>query len=129
MAETAEKRAARPAQEVVVQSGNEIAATAAKHVNYHIMGYYPITPSTEVAESLDAMKAEQEQAKQKKAQQKAAAEKRRRNCNDARDTLRNITEAGRLYRLDEQGKRVILSDQERTRATDDARARGAKWCN
>ena len=78
---------------------------------------------------LDAMKAEQEQAKQKKAQQKAAAEKRRRNCNDARDTLRNITEAGRLYRLDEQGKRVILSDQERTRATDDARARVAKWCN
>jgi pyruvate ferredoxin oxidoreductase alpha subunit len=60
MAETAEKRAARPAQEVVVQSGNEIAATAAKHVNYHIMGYYPITPSTEIAETLDAMKAEGE---------------------------------------------------------------------
>jgi pyruvate ferredoxin oxidoreductase alpha subunit len=60
MAETAKKRAARPAQEVVVQSGNEIAATAAKHVNYHIMGYYPITPSTEIAETLDAMKAEGE---------------------------------------------------------------------
>jgi hypothetical protein len=60
MAETAKKRAARPVQEVVVQSGNEIAATAAKHVNYHIMGYYPITPSTEIAETLDAMKAEGE---------------------------------------------------------------------
>lgn len=60
MPETAKKRAARPAQEVVVQSGNEIAAMAAKHVNYHIMGYYPITPSTEIAETLDAMKAEGE---------------------------------------------------------------------
>ena len=60
MPETAKKRVARPAQEVVVQSGNEIAATAAKHVNYHIMGYYPITPSTEIAETLDAMKAEGE---------------------------------------------------------------------
>ncbi len=60
MPETAKKRAARPAQEVVVQSGNEIAAMAAKHVNYHIMGYYPITPSTEIAETLDAMKADGE---------------------------------------------------------------------
>ncbi len=60
MAEAAKKAGGRPAQEVVVQSGNEIAATAAKHVNYHIMGYYPITPSTEIAETLDAMKAEGE---------------------------------------------------------------------
>ncbi|NJD61200.1 MAG: pyruvate synthase [Deltaproteobacteria bacterium] len=60
MAETAKKTDARPAQVVVVQSGNEIAATAAKQINYHIMGYYPITPSTEIAETLDAMKAEGE---------------------------------------------------------------------
>ncbi|NNG46111.1 MAG: pyruvate synthase, partial [Deltaproteobacteria bacterium] len=60
MAETAKKRAARPAQGVVVQSGNEISATAAKQINFHIMGYYPITPSTEIAETLDAMKAEGE---------------------------------------------------------------------
>jgi len=60
MAETAKKADALPAQEVVVQTGNEIAATAAKQINYHIMGYYPITPSTEIAETLDAMKAEGE---------------------------------------------------------------------
>ena len=60
MAQTAKKTSGRPAQTMVVQSGNEIAATAAKQVNYHIMGYYPITPSTEVAETLDAMKAEGE---------------------------------------------------------------------
>ena len=60
MAQTAKKRSERPAQTMVVQSGNEISATAAKQINYHIMGYYPITPSTEVAETLDAMKAEGE---------------------------------------------------------------------
>ena len=60
MAQTAKKRSGRPAQTMVVQSGNEIAATAAKQINYHVMGYYPITPSTEVAETLDAMKAEGE---------------------------------------------------------------------
>ncbi|HUT74702.1 MAG TPA: thiamine pyrophosphate-dependent enzyme [Armatimonadota bacterium] len=32
-----------------------MAALAAKHVNYHVMGYYPITPSTEIAEELDEM--------------------------------------------------------------------------
>lgn len=42
------------------KSGNEAAALAAKHINFHLMGYYPITPSTEVAENLDAMKAEGE---------------------------------------------------------------------
>jgi pyruvate ferredoxin oxidoreductase alpha subunit len=60
MAQTAKAAGGRPAQTKVVQSGNEIAATAAKQINYHIMGYYPITPSTEVAETLDAMKAEGE---------------------------------------------------------------------
>lgn len=60
MAQTAKKQSERPAQTMVVQSGNEIAATAAKQINYHVMGYYPITPSTEVAETLDAMKAEGE---------------------------------------------------------------------
>jgi pyruvate ferredoxin oxidoreductase alpha subunit len=60
MPQAVKKKAARPVQTIVVQTGNEVAATAAKHVNYHIMGYYPITPSTEIAETLDAMKAEGE---------------------------------------------------------------------
>ncbi|MBT2678334.1 pyruvate synthase [Bacillus sp. ISL-35] len=39
------------------ESGNEMAAMAAAQINYHIMGYFPITPSTEVAQYLDLMKA------------------------------------------------------------------------
>ena len=40
------------------ESGNELAAMAAKQINYHVMGYYPITPSTQIAENLDRMKAQ-----------------------------------------------------------------------
>lgn len=45
-------------QKTVFESGNELAALAAKQINYHIMGYYPITPSTQVAEQLDLMRSE-----------------------------------------------------------------------
>ena len=45
-------------QKRLFESGNELAAYAAKQINYHVMGYYPITPSTQIAEYLDEMKAE-----------------------------------------------------------------------
>ena len=45
-------------QKIMFESGNELAAHAAKQINYHIMGYYPITPSTQIAEHLDFLKAE-----------------------------------------------------------------------
>lgn len=38
-------------------SGNEMAAMAMNQMNFHVMGYFPITPSTQIAETLDAMKA------------------------------------------------------------------------
>ena len=44
-------------QTFLLIDGNEAAANAASHINFHLMGYYPITPSTQVAESLDEMKA------------------------------------------------------------------------
>ncbi len=49
--------APEPKQNSVFESGNEMAAMAAAQINYHIMGYFPITPSTEVAQYLDQMKA------------------------------------------------------------------------
>lgn len=39
-------------------SGNEMAAIAIRQIGYDLMGYYPITPSTQIAENLDAMRAE-----------------------------------------------------------------------
>jgi len=39
------------------RSGNEAAALAAQHIGFHVMGYFPITPSTEVAENLSKSQA------------------------------------------------------------------------
>lgn len=47
-------------QKLLFESGNELAAYAAKQINYHVMGYYPITPSTQIAEYLDRMRADGE---------------------------------------------------------------------
>lgn len=47
-------------QILLFESGNELAAYAAKQINYHVMGYYPITPSTQIAEYLDQMGADGE---------------------------------------------------------------------
>src|SRR5512145_2075103 len=52
--------AGRVRQKLDFRSGNEAAALAAKHIGFHIMGYFPITPSTEVAETLSGMQAEGE---------------------------------------------------------------------
>lgn len=38
-------------------SGNEMAAAAVRQIGYDVMGYYPITPSTQIAENLDLMRA------------------------------------------------------------------------
>ena len=42
------------------RSGNEAAALAARDIGFHVMGYFPITPSTEVAENLSKMQADGE---------------------------------------------------------------------
>jgi pyruvate ferredoxin oxidoreductase alpha subunit len=44
---------AKAEQVTAFESGNEMAALAAAQINYHIMGYFPITPSTEIAQLLD----------------------------------------------------------------------------
>ena len=45
-------------QKLEFRSGNEAAALAARDIGFHVMGYFPITPSTEVAENLSKMQAE-----------------------------------------------------------------------
>jgi pyruvate ferredoxin oxidoreductase alpha subunit len=54
------ERSRAPAQVAAFKTGNEMAALSAKQIDFHLMGYYPITPSTEIAEILDGMKAEGE---------------------------------------------------------------------
>ena len=47
-------------QKTDLKSGNEAAAMAARDIGFHVMGYFPITPSTEVAENLSQMAADGE---------------------------------------------------------------------
>jgi pyruvate ferredoxin oxidoreductase alpha subunit len=47
-------------QKLEFRSGNEAAALAARDIGFHVMGYFPITPSTEVAENLSQMQADGE---------------------------------------------------------------------
>lgn len=43
-----------------MMTGNEMVAEAAKAINFHFMGYYPITPSTEIAQLIEEMRAKGE---------------------------------------------------------------------
>lgn len=47
----------RAQQTLKFMTGNEMVAEAARHIDFHFMGYYPITPSTEIAELINQMKA------------------------------------------------------------------------
>lgn len=47
-------------QKMDFRSGNEAAARAARDIGFEVMGYFPITPSTEVAEELSRMRADGE---------------------------------------------------------------------
>ncbi len=58
--EKAKKKKGAAEQVVDIKTGNEMAAIAASHINFHVMGYYPITPSTQIPEEIDRMKAEGE---------------------------------------------------------------------
>ncbi|MCM1539531.1 MAG: thiamine pyrophosphate-dependent enzyme [bacterium] len=53
-----ETNATAAKQTIEYASGNEMAAIAARQIGYDLMGYYPITPSTQIAENLDLMRAQ-----------------------------------------------------------------------
>jgi hypothetical protein len=78
---------------------------------------------------LRAYEEERRQEQQQKAEARAREEERERNCKLAKIRYRQITEANRVLRIDESGDQVVLSDQERSTATDQARQAVAKWCD
>ena len=78
------------------------------------------------------LRAYQEESIRKKEQQaEARAEKqaRKRNCASARDRYEGFMRAGRIYRLDEEGNRVIYSDEERSQTTEQAKLEVERWCD
>ncbi len=69
-----------------------------------------------------------ERQRQETAARTARAEAEK-NCVTARDHLRNITQARALYRLDEDGNRVVLSSEERSVSEEQAHAAVQRWCD
>jgi hypothetical protein len=59
----------------------------------------------------------------------ARREIREKNCEIARRTLEHNENIGRMYRLDERGERVFLTDEERDAVLKRSRDDVAKWCD
>jgi len=78
---------------------------------------------------LRAYEAEHAEERRKEAEQKAEQEKRKRNCLRAQNYQRGVTHASRVFRTDDNGQRVILTDKERAAAEAEARAGVARWCD
>jgi hypothetical protein len=78
---------------------------------------------------LNAYQTERQQAREQQEQQKQELAKRTRQCAIARDNLRQYQQYGGIYRLDDEGQRVYLSDQERAALIQRSRDDIARWCS
>ncbi len=72
---------------------------------------------------------EQRQEKREQAEaQKKQKEERERNCNLAKDQLRNYERAGYIYDIDKKGNRVIYDEEKQAAAIQQARDAVKQWC-
>ena len=78
---------------------------------------------------LRAYREEQAEAEHEDARQKHERQQREMNCANARNRLDGYLRASRLYRVDQEGRQVNLTAEERARSTDKARAEVELWCN
>jgi len=78
---------------------------------------------------LNAFQLERQQEREAKAKRQEETEKRRRNCIQARDNLRQVSEAGNIYRLDDSGNRIYLSEPQRAAAIRRHQQAVAEWCD
>jgi len=78
---------------------------------------------------LNAYQLERQQKREQKAEQQAQQETRRKNCIRARDDLRSYNSYGSIYRLNKDGNRVYLSEQERHSLLQRSREDVARWCS
>ena len=77
---------------------------------------------------LRAYEAENAERQRAEAEARTAREQASRKCEQSRNRLRFVTEARALYRLDEDGNRVVFSFEEREQSEQQARAEMERWC-
>ena len=78
---------------------------------------------------LNAFQLERQQQREEKAKRQEETQQRRRNCVRAKDNLRQSSEAGSIYRLDDSGNRIYLSEPERAAAIRRHQQAVAAWCD
>ena len=101
-----------------------ITPAAAPEVDTHVAGRRQRTEKL-----LHAYDEERAEAQRAQAEAEAALQKRRRECTRARDFLAQVTRAGSIYRVAEDGSRVNLDAAERATVLAKARADVAHWCD
>lgn len=77
---------------------------------------------------LNMYQEERERARTEAEKEKKLRAKATRNCALARDRLLSLERSAYVYKLDEQGERVVLSDQHRENAIRTTRRDIARWC-
>jgi hypothetical protein len=78
---------------------------------------------------LRAYEVENAEQQRRAAEVLAAREEAEQKCSRARDRLRGVTQARAVYRLDDEGNRVVLSFEERAASEEKARTQVEHWCN
>jgi hypothetical protein len=78
---------------------------------------------------LDAMQEDRQEKAQQRKKDQAEKEYRQRRCVYLRDRLRNIRAAAGVYKLDDKGNRVFLSNQGRKQSEDALQQQINQYCN
>ena len=78
---------------------------------------------------LQSMQEDRIEKQEQREKQKALKQQNRAKCNRYRDQMRHYERARGLYRLDEDGQRVYMSDSDRAKATKNLQRNIKKYCN
>jgi len=101
-----------------------ITPSAAPGIDAHVAGRRQRTDKL-----LRAYREEHAEEQRAQAEAEAALQKRRQECTRARSFLAQVTHAGSLYRVAEDGNRVNLNDAERATLLAKAEEDVAHWCD
>ena len=78
---------------------------------------------------LQSMQEDRIEKQEQREKQRALKQQNKVKCNRYRDQMRHYERASGLYRLDENGERVYISDNDRAKATKNLQRKIRKYCN
>ncbi len=109
-------------------------ASGAKEINVNTNNTSGIMPDDANLDKkrqrlLDAMQEDRQEKEQQRKKEQAEAEYRQRRCVYLRDRLRSIQAATGVYKLDDKGNRVFLSNQGRKQSEASLQQQINQYCN